>query len=121
RTAVIEANVPGVKSSVTVETDIGNPITMSVDHPCLVWLDRRNQRLHGTSNPGLAWKDAGDLLPGDRIAYFGAPWDTADDFDGGWMSGMWDGEGCLAINTSNHGAAGRGIELSISQNDGPAW
>lgn len=69
RAATIEANQPGVKPSVTVATDVGIPITMSVDHPCLVVGD----------DGEVAWKDAGDLVPGDCLAHIGRPWGGEDE------------------------------------------
>jgi hypothetical protein len=109
RTAVIEGNMLTEKPSMRLTTDIGDPIEASVDHP---WLVRRNGR-------GLVWVETRELVVGDQIAYFGAPWEREDSRDAGWLAGIFDGEGTLAINRSNHGAEGRGIELTISQNPGP--
>jgi hypothetical protein len=117
RTGVVEWNIPSTKPSMRVTTDIGNPMTASVDHPWLVWR-KRTKGEHGTTNPGLVWVETQDLEPGDQIAYFGQPWEREETHDAGWLAGMFDGEGTLAVNTSNHGHEGRGIELSISQNEG---
>lgn len=117
RTAVIEGNMLTEKPSMRLTTDIGDPIEASVDHPWLVWR-RRKKAVHGDSNMGLVWAETHELAVGDQIAYFGAPWVREESRDAGWLAGLFDGEGSLCINTSNHGDAGRGIELTISQNDG---
>lgn len=119
RTAVIEGNMLTEKPSMRLTTDIGDPIEASVDHPWLVWR-RRSKAEHGNSNMGLCWVETKDLVVGDQIAYFGAPWEREESRDAGWLAGIFDGEGTLCINTANRdGAVGRGIELTISQNPGP--
>lgn len=44
-------------------------------------------------------------------------WEPETGFEAGWLSGMFDGEGCLSKTNSKHG----GILLSISQNPGKVF
>lgn len=114
RTATIQANRLDSKPSMRLETDIGDPITASVDHPWLVWRNR-NKAEHGCRTKGLIWVETQDLVVGDQIAHFAQPWSQDDTFEAGWVSGMFDGEGSMTRNVSN----GDGIELTVSQVHGP--
>jgi hypothetical protein len=107
RSATIVENRPGSKPSVTIEADRGEPITASVDHPFLVRVPNGKK-----SKDCWEWRDAADLQPGDRIAYFGDPWGRDESREAGWLAGMFDGEGCLG-NTQGR------VQLSITQNHGP--
>jgi hypothetical protein len=120
RTGFIVKNIPGEKPSMKVTTDKNDPLTASVDHPWLVWRTR-NMREHGNRTKGLIWVETKDLVAGDEIAYFLDPWDEKDldTADIGWLSGIFDGEGSLCLNTSNHGHVSRSYELTVSQNEGP--
>lgn len=115
RTAVIDGNMLSQKASMRLTTDIGDPIEASVDHPWLVWRRQKG----ANRNMGLVWAETQELVVGDQIAYFGAPWVREESRDAGWLAGIFDGEGTLVLNRSNHGHKGRGIELTISQNPGP--
>lgn len=122
RLAEIQVNNAGVKNSVEIRTDIGEPIIASVDHPFLV---RERATKPGKTRDPLTgrmvaaapgaiyadrwvWKDAADLAPGDEVAWFARPWEREDSREAGWLSGMFDGEGCLDT----------GGTLTISQNGG---
>lgn len=50
-----------------------------------LWLVRR---------PGQRqWVRTDELVPGDKIVWFGSPWDTEDGREAGYLAGMYDGEG----------------------------
>lgn len=118
RTAEIVVNQPIVKKCVTVSTDIGDDVTSSVDHPFLVRVPNGKK-----SKDCWEWKIAEDLIPGDRIAFFGRPWEFDESREAGWLAGMFDGEGSLSRGTNDGGTskARSGIQpaiLAISQNEG---
>lgn len=114
KTAVIEVNNPLQKDCVTVTTDIGEPITMSVDHPCLV--RRGAQYGKGTvkehRKDHWTWVNAGELQTGDRIGFFSKPWEEVSNWESGYIAGIFDGEGSLSYN-------GASWQLSFTQC--PGW
>lgn len=125
RTAKIEFNIPADKDCFTIETDIGKPITASHDHPWLIWSQNRNKyNTHyaslGSENdprgPGLIWKKTSELKLGDKIAFFGNPWEEENTKDSGWLSGIYDGEGSYSKCTENDRIPH--WKISISQNAG---
>lgn len=126
RTATIEMNAPAVKNSSTIETDIGKPITASNDHPWLVFSKNRKPKnvffnktdKKSPRSAGLEWKTTEQLAVGDQIAYFGEPWEIEDTYEGGWLSGMFDGEGSYGKDTSSHRSIAA-WKINISQNHGP--
>jgi nicotinamide phosphoribosyltransferase len=130
--ATITANTPAMKHSIKVTTDIGQPITASTDHPWLVWTDHRTlentifdgvlpnvaqfkTRRDFPRSPGLAWKRTNELVPGDKITYFGDSWEVEDTYSAGWLAGMYDGEGSLSQSTENSFH----FKVNVSQNAGP--
>lgn len=113
KTATIEVNNAMEKECITVTTDIGDPITMSVDHPCLV---RRGTLLTGDKRTSKykdhwIWIQAGELQPGDRIGFFGNPWEPVENWESGYIAGILDGEGSLTNN-------GQSWNLTFSQRNG---
>ena len=56
----------------------------------------------------FCWIKAKDLRPGNWIAFSSSPWEVDTSFDGGWLSGIMDGEGTVSKGS-----------ISISQNPGP--
>lgn len=117
RMGFIVKNIPGSKPSMRLTTDIGIPVTASVDHPWLVWRNRDGST--GYRTKGLVWVETRDLVVGDKIAHLARPWTQPSSPSDGWLAGMFDGEGSLVENKSNHGFLGRAWELTISQNEGP--
>lgn len=88
----------------------GTNLKCSVEHPLLVSAKRAgNQK----------WMTAGEILKRyleGRVTYlpkFTKPcWSENKDFDGGWLSGMFDGEGTISSEAS------RGHNLSVCQKEG---
>lgn len=93
------------KESVEIRTSDGKVTTCSDDHR---WLARRPGR-----QPRLAWVESKDLTPDMQLLSLGT-WDTADTRDGGYLAGLYDGEGCLTNRTTT----GRPTNLLFSQNKG---
>ena len=93
------------KESVEIRTSDGKVTTCSDDHR---WLVRSPGR-----QPRLAWVESKDLTPDMQLLSLGT-WDTADTRDGGYLAGLYDGEGCLTNRTTT----GRPTNLLFSQNKG---
>lgn len=47
---------------------------------------------------GFVWKHTANLIPGDKIVYFGKPWETDQSREAGWLAGFFDGEGTVSIS-----------------------
>lgn len=129
RTAEIVCNRPAKKPCMRVYTDIGNPITASFDHPWLVWTKNRQKgELFFGDTPediqverlprdgGLVWRTGEELQPGDQIACLCDPWQVDDTREGGWLAGVFDGEGSLSVQ--NEGDRIPAWKANISQNEG---
>lgn len=100
RHAVVTGNQPLIKPRVRVYTDKGEVIC-STTH---LWVGRAYQ-----SSNNRKWIEAQDLRVGDRISFFGTPWEGPEDsYDAGWLAGFFDGEGWISHNTS----------VSVGQNPG---
>ncbi len=59
-----------------------------------------------------AWRQAARLRIGQRICAPLVPWEPATSFDAGWLSGLFDGEGCLRVQERMRG-------IGLSQKAGP--
>ena len=55
------------------------------------------------------WVMAKNVRPGDRLKFFSRPWDVDDSRDGGWLAGIFDGEGCVSKTG----------QVVVGQNEGP--
>lgn len=93
-----------VAPRVRIETDAG-PLVCSAGHPLLAAPRHRNN---------FRWTLAQDIKPGWRVAWIGTPWTFDESRDGGWLAGMYDGEGSLSVSTPPNYAA----SLGIAQNAG---
>ena len=127
--ATIEENTAGVKKSVAISTAKGD-IQTSHDHPFLVYAENRRAAdvfINGSvpegynikdmpRGPGLLWKNAEDLEEGDQIAFFGKPWQVDTSFEGGWLSGIFDGEGHLSKSSDTERIAA--WKVGVAQNEG---
>ena len=117
RTSDVEVVKKVVRDSVTVETALGEPITLSKKHPVLVRFpaDKVGNRRDPETGRMMAsdlgrppryrdcweWVDAGDLAPGDNIAYLSDTWSKINSFDAGYIAAAFDGEGHLTRSGSN--------------------
>ncbi len=128
RTAVIERNDPVRKPCRKISTDIGLPIIASEEHPWLVWRspERERRSKHGPAGePGsrparLCWLTTAELRKGDQIAHLANPWKRDESHDGGWISGMFDGEGSLVVRAADRDPERtRGVAIGIAQMQGP--
>lgn len=124
----------GKGSSQCVRITCGNGVLdCSENHPLLVWGSRQlrddfynkpsKQYIESLGvvlprGKGLIWKKAKDVSIGEQIAYMCEPWlDDYNNFDVGWLSGIYDGEGTLCRGKS----AKKWLsccKISFSQNEG---
>ena len=99
------------KPAFAVTTESGRTVVASKDHRFLSY----------SGGTALAWRRLETLFRpyGDgtkaALAVWIPPWQPRADFDGGWLSGMYDGEGSLTKRTRN----GSSLVLNITQNAGP--
>jgi len=95
-----------------ITTDKGS-VECSVNH---LWVAREKLPVCGQTRKGQGWKwkPSNTLKPGMEIAFAAQPWERDISFDGGWLSGMFDGEGFLGGPLPRHG-----VRMSICQNEGP--
>ncbi len=61
------------------------------------------------NNGNAEWVMAENVCPGDRLGFFSPPWETDQSRDGGWLAGIFDGEGCI----------GKNGHVVVGQNEGP--
>lgn len=74
-------------------------VASSLEHPWLVkrpWRDKQN--------PRYVWVETQHLRVGDTIAHCGLePWSLDDSREGGYLAGLFDGEGCLSRTSVSFG------------------
>jgi recombination protein RecA len=81
-----------------------------------LWLAHKNTprseaRLQGTSRSlQRRWVRTDELKVGNRIASLGAPWNTEQSWEAGWLAGFYDGEGSVAAQDGR---------VSVNQAVGP--
>lgn len=85
----------------------GKTVTCSKDHQWLVW-----------GAGGYNWKRSEDLVLGDKLQYYVDPWKEDTSNEGGWLAGLFDGEGTVSGGGLHTNGARKGSTLSISQLDG---
>jgi hypothetical protein len=71
------------------------------------FLKKRNNRWY--------WTRADELAQGDELLRPVDVWETAQDWQDGWLAGILDGEGCLHIHGTKNGNLAR---ISIAQTEG---
>lgn len=80
-------------------------IVVSESHKFVTYHDDRR---HRNFRP-LSWRTVEQLQPGDKLRFAVEPWASDRSFDGGWLSGLFDGEGWISRES---GAVG------VAQNEG---
>ncbi len=84
----------------------GREITVTPDHKVLIRLPQAHNHV---------WREVQDLVPGDEIIAPFTPWEPATGYDAGWLSGIYDGEGCVDSMGGVRLTTGR---LTIAQKQG---
>jgi hypothetical protein len=111
RTAQVMAAVPAPRPCVEIEFDDGFRFVCTRTHPLLGMRHDGHPR---------KWMKASELRSGDMIGLYLPTWDEDLSRDGGWLAGIYDGEGSMVHNESrgrdqwtNSGS------LVVAQNPGP--
>lgn len=111
RWSEVTRSQPAMKDCVRVHLSNGDTIVCSWDHP---WLAKRSL---GSKTSGMRWVGASKLTTDHIVQRVSDTWEPASSFDDGWLSGMFDGEGCLCITTPDKGTPT--IRLQLAQKPGP--
>lgn len=102
-TSRIEGTLRRVDERFRLILDNGREIVTTADHPWLVY----QQSSHA---PGYhQWVKTRDLTVGRQLRYFGDPWEVDTSYEGGWLAGIFDGEGSFDRE---------GATITFTQNDG---
>ena len=108
RPSVVQSISRIIRPTYLITTDRESVIA-SAEH---LWVARASKTTKRKKGQGYQWVATDRLGPNWEIAFTAVPWDADTSFDGGWLSGMFDGEGCVS-------ATERHRSLSIGQNPGP--
>lgn len=105
RDATVEAvkKTRGLARRITFDDD--SSITCSLNHR---WMLERKSASHAP-----VWREAGNFKVGDRIRSLADPWEEDKSWEGGYLAGFYDGEGCVVAPGKNHHG-----DLLVSQNPG---
>ncbi len=105
RHATVLESYPDKKECVRVVLENEDHIICSYDHPWLANKYKDNSR-------GSIWMPAHKLLEYPYVLNQLSPWKDRNDYDAGWIAGIFDGEGCLSFGL--HGSP----KLMMCQVDG---
>lgn len=79
------------------------------------WVTRDHRWLVRQAGGNHEWRYTDQLQPDiSRMPVLFEQWESATSFEAGWLSGMYDGEGCLS-----HSGTGAVAQLTLSQKEGP--
>lgn len=112
RTATVQAAAKVHRKAYRITFDDGRSVVCTAQHP---WLSRKAgtdakwRSLDGTGN-----SVTGRLKVGTKVRWVTKPWEQGD-YQDGWMGGMLDGEGSMALPKSS------GAEINVCQVMGPAF
>src|SRR5574343_685944 len=107
RPATIESIDKIVRPVYEIITNKGT-VTASAEHLFVV---RNGKTLHKKKGDCFQWVKTIDLKEGDEISFSSKQWEFQADYFGGWIAGIFDGEGCIGNETTKP-------FLSIGQNQG---
>jgi hypothetical protein len=91
------------KKRYRVCTNKGDTI-VSEGHKFVAYFDDRRTK----NFRSMSWKTVEELQPGDKLRFCAPPWTTDRSRDGGWLAGMFDGEGWCSAG-----------KVAMAQNAGP--
>jgi ParB-like chromosome segregation protein Spo0J len=109
RTAAVTDNALFEDELYEVRTESGDVVRCNARHP---WLVRRN-----TLAVKVTWVETADLRPTDVLLKLFEPWEVDRTYEGGWLAGFLDGEGCISAETTHNGSA-MPVRLSVTQKPG---
>ena len=93
RTATVEAVTTVRKPSLRITLSDNRVLVCSDDH---LWLVHH----HTKTQPRTRWMIASDLIVGTTLHSAGLPWEEDTSRGGGWLAGMYDGEGYLGTRAN---------------------
>lgn len=102
RLGTVTNNTLQHRETLRVTLSNGDDLVVTPEHRMLVVTGKGTRK----------WVEAKDLKPGWSVPKYLQTWEQREDFDSGWVSGMFDGEGCLSTNKE-------GYSLQVAQNKGP--
>ena len=109
RRATVTQNDATLQESFEIQTDRGTATVSSYNHKWLV-------SGGSPTKHAWVWKTTEEIEVGDEIAWFATPWeDTSQDFDSGYLSGIFDGEGSVNTNMWTRSGNNRGFNISMCQ------
>jgi hypothetical protein len=82
-----------VKPTVKITLRNGTTLQGTKDHKVMVQKEKKSGRFIG-----VEWKELGELVVGERVLSIGRPWEKDDTFSGGWLAGIYDGEGTIGAS-----------------------
>ena len=94
--ATVTATKRLVKPCVKVTMASGTSIVCSEDH---LWLSKVRNYGSKCNRGQYDWLSAAKLVPGQKIARFCDPWEEDKTYAGGFLAGVYDGEGYISANT----------------------
>lgn len=104
KTGTVEAIKRENRDCFKVTLASGKEFKATADHR---WLVKTGSRYY--------WKTTDSLRKGTCVPKLFEEWQEDCSFDGGWISGMYDGEGSLSCRNTTGGTS---MQLAISQNEG---
>ncbi len=111
--STVTANPRRLARCTKITLSDGRTVTSADDHR---WLARSNR---GKTGPVYQWVHASDISPGFDIAAPFTPWQEEADFESGWVSGIFDGEGWLhSARPGEDARNGTGAHVGVAQNPG---
>ncbi len=114
RTGTVEAVKVDEAECFEVTLNTGKVFKVTEDH---YWLTRVGGQLAMQTGSTYKWRQTSDLRVGTIIPQILPEWEPMEDYDGGYLSGMYDGEGSLYARptVSDTGAC---MALALSQKPG---
>ena len=95
-----------------VYLDDGKMFTTTSDH---MWLSRVSGPAAVKNDGSYIWRSTASLRPGTRVVRPLEEWNTDSSYEGGYISGLFDGEGCLYQRKTSGGSV---AQLGLSQKPG---
>ena len=114
RTGTVEAVKRDVAQCFRVVLDTGKEFKVTGDH---YWLTRVGGPTAVRVGESYLWRQTSQLRVGTRIPRPLDEWETDDSRDGGYLSGIYDGEGSLYARETN-AEGGAVMQLSFAQRPG---
>ena len=104
RTGTVEKVKRSVKPCFKVSLKSGKSFKVTGDH---LWVVKKGSMYE--------WRETSKMRIGTRVPRFLEEWEQDLTYEAGWLSGLYDGEGCYSVRQTNAGFVG---QLQMSQKEG---